>query len=305
MPKVSIILNVFNGAATLRDALKSVLEQTFTEWELIVWDDRSTDDSARIVASFVDPRIHYVLAPQQTSLGEARGLAMRQARGEWLAFLDQDDVWLRRKLELQLGCGVTARVGLIYGRTVTFDPNGRQRDHDYFHEFTPLPEGDIFQELLGRGCFIAMSSAMLRHAAVREAGGIPNGIHVTPDYFLYLAVSHKYEARAVQDVVCRYRLHPESMTQMYRRESLEESLRIVEGWRGRSDAAANRKRRTHLSTSLAWEELRHWQTLWQGLRRLTHSGSVPWFLGRPFVHLWRRLRRAIERPYWTKSAGAS
>lgn len=305
MPCVSIILNVFNGAATLRDALQSVLEQTFTDWELIVWDDHSTDDSASIVASFDDFRIRYVLAPEQTSLGEARGLAVQEARCEWLAFLDQDDVWLPRKLEQQLASADSPNVGLIYGRTIAFSADGRQRDHDYFHEFTPLPESDIFHELLGRGCFIAMSSAMLRRSAVRETGGIPKEIHVAPDYFLYLAISHKYQVRAIQDLVCRYRLHPESMTQMYRRESLEESLLIIERWREQSEPAAYQRRRAHLSTSLAFEEIRHSQTFLRGLRRLARDGSVLWLTGRPFVHLWRRVRRAIERPYWTKSAGAS
>src|SRR5271167_1003982 len=102
MPRVSIIMNVRNGAATLGAALESALAQTYRDWELIVWDDRSADDSAKVVGNFTDARIRYILAPQDTSLGQARGLAMRQAQGEWLAFLDQDDIWLPRKLELQI-----------------------------------------------------------------------------------------------------------------------------------------------------------------------------------------------------------
>ena len=102
MPLVSVIMNVRNGASTLREALDSVMAQTFTDWELIVWDDRSTDDSAQIVARYSDPRIRYFLSPEETSLGKARDTAIRQARGEWLAFLDQDDLWMPRKLEMQM-----------------------------------------------------------------------------------------------------------------------------------------------------------------------------------------------------------
>ena len=99
MPLVSVIMNVRNGAAFLREALDSVLAQSFKDWELIVWDDCSTDDSAQIVSQYRDDRIRYFLSPEDTPLGRARDRAIRQARGEWLAFLDQDDVWLPHKLE--------------------------------------------------------------------------------------------------------------------------------------------------------------------------------------------------------------
>ena len=102
MPLVSIIMNVRNGAAFLREALDSVMAQSFADWELIVWDDCSTDDSAKIVSQYRDDRIHYFLSPDETPLGTARDRAIRQARGEWLAFLDQDDVWLPHKLAQQM-----------------------------------------------------------------------------------------------------------------------------------------------------------------------------------------------------------
>ncbi len=170
MPLVSVIMNVRNGASYLREALDSVLAQTFTDWELIVWDDCSTDNSAQIVSEYRDLRIRYFLSPEDTPLGKARDSAIRQASGEWLAFLDQDDVWLPRKLEMQMALAETG-VGIVYGRTVMFDArHGDRRDYDYAHEFTALPEGDIFTQLFADACFIAMSSAVLRRSAVEEAG---------------------------------------------------------------------------------------------------------------------------------------
>ncbi len=246
MPAVSVIMNIFNGADTLREALQSALDQTFADWELIVWDDCSTDDSAAIVASFRDPRIHYFLAPRSMSLGEARAAAIQRAEGEWLAFLDQDDVWLSRKLELQMALADPPSVGMIYGRTLAFDTDGSQRDHDYFHEFSELPEGDIMTELLGRGCFVAMSSALLRRKAVQEAGDMPSYVRTTPDYFLYLVVTSRYETRALQEVVCRYRVRGSSMSSQYRRETLEETLLLVDEWRNHfTDEDDLRKRCGH------------------------------------------------------------
>ena len=136
MPLVSVIMNVRNGASYLREALDSVLAQTFTDWELIVWDDCSTDNSAQIISEYRDPRIRYFLSPEDTPLGKARDSAIRQASGEWLAFLDQDDIWLPRKLEMQMALAATG-VGIVYGRTVMFDARrGNRRDYDYAHEFT-------------------------------------------------------------------------------------------------------------------------------------------------------------------------
>ncbi|MGA9566926.1 MAG: glycosyltransferase [Candidatus Korobacteraceae bacterium] len=297
MPAVSIIMNVRNGAATLRAALDSALGQTFADWELIVWDDCSTDDSAAIIAELTDPRIRYFLAPEQTALGQARDAAIRCAQGDWLAFLDQDDLWLARKLELQLALADSRDVGLIYGRTISFSPSGKQYDYDPFHEFGPLPVGNIVAELLGKGCFIAMSSALIRRSVVMGTGGIPAHIRITPDYFLYLAVCSKYSARAVQDVVCRYRLHAGSMTSVYRRESLEETLQLVDDWRSQVSRGDYARRRAHISTALAVEELRHSGSFVQGIRRLMKEGSLAWLAGRPFVHGWRMVRRKVRTPY--------
>ena len=102
MPLVSIIMNIRNGSAYLRESLDCVMAQTFADWELIVWDDCSTDDSARIVAEYKDPRVRYFLSPEETPLGKARANAIRQATGQWLAFLDQDDLWTSTKLEKQM-----------------------------------------------------------------------------------------------------------------------------------------------------------------------------------------------------------
>ena len=92
-------------------------------------------------------------------------------------------------------------------------PLGYKRDYDQAHEFTPLPEGDIFSELFRSACFIAMSSAVLRRSAVEEVGGIPEWVEIAPDYYLYIAIARRYPARAVQEVVCWYRMHGSNLSQ--------------------------------------------------------------------------------------------
>ncbi len=297
MPLVSIIMNIRNGSAYLRESLDCVMAQTFAAWELIAWDDCSTDNSARIVAEYKDPRVRYFLSPEETPLGKARTNAIRQATGEWLAFLDQDDLWTSTKLEKQMALA-DEHTGIIYGRTVLFWRNGRKREYDQAHEFTPLPEGDIFSELFRSGCFIAMSSAVLRRAAVEEAGGIPDSVEIAPDYHLYVAVARQYPARAVQEVVCWYRMHGSNMWRESRKKVYEEALRMIDQWAPQLDPRiAAYRRRTH-ATGLALEEMRCMASAEAGLRRLFSKGSVAWLISRPFVHSFRRIRRKVRRPKW-------
>jgi len=307
MPLVSVIINVRNGAPFLREALDSVMAQTFTDWELIAWDDRSTDSSAAIIAEYNDPRVRYYLSPDDTPLGEARNRAIRQASGEWLAFLDQDDIWLPHKLEKQMALA-TAEVGIIYGRTILFDSNrGDLRDYDYRHEFVPLPEGNIFAQLFRDACFIAMSSSVRRRAAIAQIGDIPAHIQMVPDYYLYVALAHRYEARAVQEVVCRYRVHPGSMTASHehRVRLHSEPLSIIRQWTPSLDPRTARFRMQTYSTVLALEEMKNPKTAFTGFRRLLRDGSVTWLLSRPFAVAWRTLRRKIRRPYWLATELAS
>ena len=99
---VSIIMNCYNGEKYLREALESVLAQTYQNWELIFWDNQSTDDSADIFKSYSDDKLKYFYAPKHTLLYEAKNSAIQKASGEFYAFLDVDDWWIPEKLEKQL-----------------------------------------------------------------------------------------------------------------------------------------------------------------------------------------------------------
>jgi len=300
MPLVSIIMNVRNGASTLREALNSVLAQGFHDWELIVWDDRSTDQSAQIIAEYKDPRIRYFLSQDETSLGKARDNAIRQATGAWLAFLDQDDIWLPRKLEKQMALADDT-TGLIYGRTVRFYPSGLERDYDQTHEFTLLPEGDIFDQLFTDSCFIAMSSAVFRRAAVEAIGGIPDAIQIVPDYWLYVAVARRYRVRAVQEVVCRYRMHGANTSRLAALKMNQEVLWLIDQWADQLDPRTVALCRQRHFTAIALEEMRRPATAARGVARLFTQGSVASQLARPFMFAFHIIRRNVRCPYWRGS----
>jgi glycosyltransferase involved in cell wall biosynthesis len=304
MPLVSVIINVLNGAATLREAVDSVLGQTFDDWELIVWDDGSTDGSGEMLAHYDDSHIRYVRSDEKVTLGKARQRAIDLARGGWIAFLDQDDVWLPHKLEKQMAVAHEhGDAALIYGRTVRFYPNGAERDYDQAHEYAYLPEGDIFTELFTHSCFIAMSSAAFRRSAIAEIGGIPDSIAIIPDYYLYTAIAHRFPAAAVQEVVCRYRVHAGNTSHVTAVQVQQEALRLMDMWRGEVAPEILARCKKRHSTELALAEMRQPRTCFHGLRRLLSEGSLLSQLLRPFYLVFHLVRRSVWPPYWKRLGG--
>jgi serine acetyltransferase/glycosyltransferase involved in cell wall biosynthesis len=289
-PRVSVIVNCYNGERFLAAALDSVRAQTVGDWELVIWDDGSTDGSAQVAAGYTDPRIRYFRSPERTGLGPARALAIGQARGEWLALLDQDDLWQPDKLARQLSLvdsSPACEVGLVYGRAVRFAANGEERPFDHVHGAGPLPEGDIFTELMRHGNFIAPSSAIVSRRAYDEAGGIPAGYEVAAEYVLFAAICRTHRAAAVQVECCRYREHEANLSRSVARRAHEEALRVVESWSSEIPASLLRQRRRVYETLLGWEDVRDGRVI-EGSLRILRRGSVGYLLSRPVARARRR-----------------
>lgn len=99
---VSIIMPTYNCGRFIGESIRSVLAQTYTNWELLIVDDCSTDNTAEVVAAFTDPRIHYQRNEHNSGAAVTRNTALRMAKGRYIAFLDSDDLWLPEKLEKQI-----------------------------------------------------------------------------------------------------------------------------------------------------------------------------------------------------------
>ena len=176
-----------------------------------------------------------------------------------------------------------------------------ERDYDQAHEFTPLPEGDIFMQLFTIGCFVAMSSAVFRRSAIEEIGGIPEKVQIIPDYYLYTAVARRYPARAVQEVVCRYRMHAANMSRSMAITMHQEALWLVDHWADWLDPRTVARCRKRHSTAIALEEMRSANTVVHGIVRLATEGSVISQLKRPFMFVFHLVRRNVGSPYWRTS----
>jgi len=292
VPKVTIILNCLNGEAFLAEALDSAIAQTFTDWELVLFDDLSTDGSPELFKSYDEPRFRYVLAEKQLDLTAAREAAISHARGQWLAFLDQDDIWLPDKLEQQLALLNTPdadRVGIIYGRTTRFGYIDEGRDFDFHYEGRALPESDVFDELALVANFIPMSAALLRRAAYEEMGALPANVRLCPDYYYWMSVSRRWKVRALQDVCCHYRVRGSDFTSSNGIQVFTELLNVIEHFGEELEPSVLAKRRRSCHNLIATAELGAGLPV-KGLVRIFRQGSVFQFIKRVPMYLFRVTR---------------
>ncbi|MBF0290429.1 MAG: glycosyltransferase family 2 protein [SAR324 cluster bacterium] len=232
-PFISIIMNCYNSETYLREAVESVIKQTYSDWELIFWDNQSTDGSAEIIHSYDDPRICYFYAPTHTNLGEARKKAAQKVSGEWLAFLDCDDLWLPDKLKKQINLieeekGSGSQLGLIYGYEICFNEDREDLSTPATNNGKPLPEGDILPQLLEDN-FISATNVMILKKAYLQVGGFPENFKYAPDYFLSCAVARHFKTRAVQENISKYRKHTASVSSQAEMWSIakQEMIRVL------------------------------------------------------------------------------
>jgi glycosyltransferase involved in cell wall biosynthesis len=207
-PSISVVIAAYNAAPYLGQALDSVLRQADAPpTEVIVIDDGSTDETPEILARYGDA----VRTERQTNAGPARARnhGARIARGQWLAFLDADDLWARRKLARQMRRAESDRtIALIYTDQMSFG-NGSPRR---LSARMTLPEGEIFQELFRRN-FITLSSAMMRRSAFQEAGGFCEELMGTEDWDLWLRHAALHPVGVCRAPLTFYRRHPEGISQ--------------------------------------------------------------------------------------------
>ena len=125
-PRVSVIIPTFNRAAMLRDAIDSVLNQTFEDYEIIVVDDGSTDNTRETISKFNSPKITYIYQ-ENRGRSIARNIALSRARGEFIAFLDSDDIFLPYKLEKQINAmEIQKDYGLVYSAAIVAGDKGNE-----------------------------------------------------------------------------------------------------------------------------------------------------------------------------------
>lgn len=203
---VSIVMPAYNASKTIGDSIKSIQAQTVKEWELIVIDDGSTDNTSLVVAeySLKDTRIKFIRNEKNNGVSYTRNRAVELAKGEWIAFLDSDDVWEPKKLEKQLAL-TKVEPNMVICYTASSFMNECGKPYNYIME----AEERLTYKLLLRKNLISCSSVMIKSSVMKKLKMPSDKMH--EDYFTWLkVVKHYGVAHGINEPLLIYRVSSNS-----------------------------------------------------------------------------------------------
>ena len=257
-PAVSVIIPAYGHADLIGETLDSVLAQTFDDYEIIVIDDGSPDDTAGAVeaVSRRSPRPIRYERQENRGQGGARNVGLKLARGEFVAYLDDDDLWPADKLEWQIEClRRDDQLGLVWGEHSVLLPDGGEFHHQ--PRFVDMPEGEAHAAFLYKNRIMSPGQTLIRRSALERVGGFDESIWGADDWDLYLRLAKVTTFAFDPRLALRYREHARNA-----------SRRAVEH-------AANH--RAVIRRHVGRNPLSYWPAVWRGrsyyLPRLLAAGE--------------------------------
>ncbi len=201
---VSIIMPSYNTAKFISDTINSVLTQTHTNWELIIVDDCSTDNTDEVVAAFNDERIKYIKNEKNSGAAVSRNRALREAKGKWIAFLDSDDLWENDKLEKQINFMLEKQCHFSYTNYIEVDedsvPNGK----------TVTGPRKITRHGMYNYCYMGCLTVMYN---AEKVGLVQiEDIKKNNDYAMWLKVCRKADCYLLDEILGKYRIRGGSIS---------------------------------------------------------------------------------------------
>lgn len=203
-PAVSVVLPTYNRAPLLGRAVRTVLAQSYTDFELLVIDDGSTDETSNVVAGFRDPRVKYISLAHNTGAGAARNAGIRTARGKFLAFQDSDDEWMPSKLAKQVSAFErgSVRLGMVYSDMQRISGNGTAT---YFAAPTVLSgrlidPGTKFYQVHNLG----IQSAVIKREYLEEVGHFNESLPAFEDMEMFIRLSRLCDFQHLREPLVKY-----------------------------------------------------------------------------------------------------
>lgn len=221
---VSIVMAVYNCERYVRYAIKSMLNQSFDDFEFIIINDASTDKTEQIIDSFKDPRIVYV--GNKENMGQTRSLnkGIKMSRGTYIARMDADDISLPGRLLQQVKfLEKNEDIGVVGTWHQEIDVNNRIIRKLQFPTFPNIKARLILLRLVGMPC-LSHPTAMIRSEILNDIGLYNENYRICQDYDLWLRVSRKYSIENVPEILLSYRIHKSSLC----RKDLERTEREIE-----------------------------------------------------------------------------
>lgn len=205
MPKVSVIIPTYNRAEFLRSAIRSVLDQSVQDFEIVIVDDGSKDNTEEIVRSFNDKRIKYIHHETNKGAAGSRNTGLMHSNGEYIAFLDDDDEWLPEKLKMGVDLleNSPPKIGGVYSGFFKVDrTNGR-----VLVQITPTKRGDIFHDMFIENWVGTSSIVLLRKGCFEKVGLFDEGIVFGEDYDMWIRISKEFHFEYIKTPLVRYYIH--------------------------------------------------------------------------------------------------
>ena len=226
MPTVSVIIHTFNNEKFIAETVKSVLRQTYNDYEIIVVDDGSEDGTRNALLPYMqDIRYHY---KENGGIASAKNAGISLCNAEFVAFLDHDDLWVPDKLKIQMEhFNNNPQVGLVYAKYTSF------RDGK---ELRTKPEkgysGWIFKELLSKS-FIQTSTVMVKRECLDAVGPYDESFTLGDEYDMFLRVAKRFQCGFVDKELTRYRVHDRNASKddlLFDKENLRVFKKVYNGY---------------------------------------------------------------------------
>ncbi len=200
---VTVFMAAYNAGPYISQSIQSILNQSFRDFELLIVNDGSTDNTVEIIKSFSDPRIRLIENESNKGLGFTRNVALKEAKGEFLAILDSDDIAFPDRIERQLRhFSTNPQLAVLGGYAHIIDEKGNRTGKT----MTPPHGSDHLRAILFFANAFVHSTIMIRTSAFREIGGYPNH-PVAQDYGLFARIALKYEVDNMPEYFVEYRIH--------------------------------------------------------------------------------------------------
>ena len=246
--KVSVILPVYNGARFVRESIDSVLAQSFSAYEVVIVNDGSRDESEDVVRPYLSRANFKYLAQANQGVAAARNAGIRLADGELVTLIDQDDLWLPDKLELQVGyMDAHPEVGLLHTRVGFIDADSRAMEQMWPGWVRDCAGWRTDKQLAGNP--IAPLTAMFRRSCLDAVGLFDPACAPADDWDLWLRISRQAQLGFLEAVTGLYRYHDSNESKNILKMKLAE-IRVVEAFLRRDEAAITRREREIAETKL-------------------------------------------------------
>lgn len=202
--KVTVIIPTYNRMGTIAESVQSVLDQTYSNLELLIVDDGSTDGTESVIKEFTDNRINYVRMDKNGGVANARNVGVSLAKTDWIAFQDSDDIWHKDKLEKQMTYAKEhPEYALIYSKYRLIYPDGEESVVPAYPN--EVMEGDIFKPLLERNV-IGAPTVLVKRETFMDIGGFDTAFHALEDWDFVIRFAKQYRIGFIDEMLMDARM---------------------------------------------------------------------------------------------------